>query len=1115
MSRVLKSVILLALGGLLATESLGQVSVLTQHNDTSRTGQNLQETLLNTSTVNVGNFGKLFSLPVNGNIFAQPLYVPALTISGATHNVVYVATAQNNVYAFDADSGNTTPLWTVNLGTPVPSQNICSTDPTECPYTDVIPVIGILATPVIDLVGETIYVVANTIDTSGDYHFKLHALSLTTGAEKFAGPMEITANEFVPFTELCRPGLLLANGTVYMAFGSVGDFPTWHGFVMAYNENTLQQVAVYNSTPQNNDVGGAGIWLTGNGLVTDASGDVYAITSNGNFDVNTGGQDYGSAYLKLSGTTLAVLDYFVPYNQASMNPESDNLDLGTGGPLLIPNTTLLVGGGKDAVLRVVNTTAMGEYNSMQNNNHQNLIGATNPPIFGSPVYWDSPNLGPLIYMWGQGDYAKAWSYNATTTLLSTTPAMESTFEGTAGWNDQAALSVSANGSTSGTGILWASMPYSGISNPGPVPGILYALDATNLQTVLWTSQLNSARDAVGNYAKFVPPTVVNGKVYLATFSGELVAYGLNPPASTQISFVQVNSATPQSATSSVTVPLNAAQSAGDLNVVVVGWNDTTATIQSVTDNLGNQYLLAAGPVKGTGLTQSIYYAQNILGGSNSVMVTFSKAATFPDVRVLEYSGAETANSVDVVASASGNSASANSGSATTTAANDLIFGANTVATGNLSAGTNFTPRIITSPDSDLAEDMNAATAGSYSATATLVSSGPWVMQMVAFKANGTTSAPTITTISPNSGSINGGTAVTITGTNFVSGATVTFGGTAGTNVTVVSGTSITATTPAHAAGAVNVVVSESSGSATLTNGFTYVSSPPTVTAVSPNSGSTSGGTAVTITGTNFVSGATVTFGGTAATNVTVVSSTSLTATTPAHAAGAVNVVVTDSNGSGTLTNGFTYSTASISFVQVASATPQSSQTSVKVSFSQAQTAGDLNLVAVGWNDTSATVQSVIDSLGNSYVLAAGPLKGTALTQAIYYAKNILAGSNTVTVTFSKAAVFPDIRILEYKGLSTTAPLDVTAGATGTSGSNASVSSGSATTTSANELIFGAGMTNGAFSKAGTSFKAEVITADGDIAEDEVVSVTGSYSATASLGNYGSQKWIMQMVTLKQ
>jgi len=407
MGQASKSLSLLAATYVLVSMSFGQVSVLTQHNDNSRTGQNQQETILNTSTVNVSDFGKLFSLPVDSNIYVQPLYVPNLTIGGETRNVVYVATQMNSVYAFDADSGNATPLWTVNLGTPVPSQDICVTDPPECPYTDVIPVIGILATPVIDAGSGAIYVVANTKDTSAKYHFKLHALDLITGAEKFGGPTEITASGFTPFTQLNRPGLLLVNGTIYLGFGSVGDFPTWHGFVMAYDATTLQQVAVFNSTPQNNVGGGAGIWQTGNGLVADASGNIYAITSNGNFDVNTGGQDYGSAYLKLSGSTLSVQDYFVPYNQSYLNPETNNVDLGSGGLLLIPNTTLLVGGGKDAVLRVVDTTNMGKFNSVQDSNRQDIIGATNPPIFGSPVYWDSPNLGPLIYMWGHGDYAKA------------------------------------------------------------------------------------------------------------------------------------------------------------------------------------------------------------------------------------------------------------------------------------------------------------------------------------------------------------------------------------------------------------------------------------------------------------------------------------------------------------------------------------------------------------------------------------------------------------------------------------------------------------------------------------------------------------------------------------
>jgi hypothetical protein len=534
MSQTSKAAFLLALSSLLVSVSFSQVSVLTQHNDNSRTGQNLQETILNTSTVNVHNFGKLFSLSVDGNIYVQPLYVPNLTIGGTTRNVVYVATAQNSVYAFDADGRTAMPLWTVNLGTPVPSQDICVTDPVECPYTDVIPVIGILATPVIDPVSGTIYVVANTKDTSANYHFKLHALDLITGAEKFGGPTEIAAPGFNPFTQLNRPGLLLTNGTIYLAFGAVGDFPTWHGWVMAYDASTLQQAAVFNSTPQNNAVGGAGIWQTGNGLVADAGGNIYAISSNGNFDVNTGGQDYGSAYLKLSGSDLSVLDYFVPYNQSYLNPEHNDVDLGSGGPMLIPNTTLLVGGGKDAVLRVVDSANMGKFNSVQDSNLQNIIGATKPPIFGSPVYWDSPNFGPLIYLWGQGDYAKAWSFDAGTSLLSTTPAMQSTLLGTAGWDDQSALTISANGNMAGAGILWASMPLSGISDPGPVPGILYAMDATDLTKELWDSQMNASRDSVGNYAKFVPPTVANGKVYLSTFSNQLLVYGPNPLGSSPV-----------------------------------------------------------------------------------------------------------------------------------------------------------------------------------------------------------------------------------------------------------------------------------------------------------------------------------------------------------------------------------------------------------------------------------------------------------------------------------------------------------------------------------------------------------------------------------------------------
>jgi hypothetical protein len=366
--------------------------------------------------------------------------------------------------------------------------------------------------------------------------------------------------------------------------------------------------------------------------------------------------------------------------------------------------------------------------------------------------------------------------------------------------------------------------------------------------------------------------------------------------------------------------------------------------------------------------------------------------------------------------------------------------------------------------------------------------------------------PTVTSVSPSSGVVAGGTAVTITGTNFVSGATVTFGSAAATNVVVVSSTSITATTPAGTAGAVTVTVTVNGQSGSLTNGYTYVGT-PTVTSVSPNNGPVAGGTAVTITGTNFATGATVTFGGAAATNVVVVSSTSITATTPAGTAGAVTVTVTNiGSQSGGLANGFTYNASvAIGFAQVASSDPQSSTATVSVSYPAAQTAGDLNVVVVGWNDTTSTVQSVKDTLGNTYNLAVGPTVGTGMQQSIYYAANITGGTNTVTVTFSKAAAFPDIRILEYRGVTA---LDVKAGA---SGSSTAPNSGSATTNYANELVFGADTIATTTSAAGSGFTSRIITSpDSDQAEDKIVTSTGSNSATATLT--GAGPWVMQMAT---
>ncbi len=1026
-----------------ALPAMAQVSVLTFHNDVGRTGQNNSETTLTTSNVKVGTFGKLFWRTVDGHIYTQPLYVPNLTVQGKTRNVVYVATQHNSVYAFDADDPTVpAPLWQVNLGTAVPSQDICTisgdTNPGDCPYLDIPPEIGITSTPVIDSLAGLIYVVARTKNTSNNsYHFSLHALDLITGIEKLGGPAEITGHvtgggvassggivTFDPIYHLQRPGLLLLNGVIYIAFSAVGDIGPYHGWLMGYDATSLQQVSILNMTPDGKD---GGIWAAGFGIASDGLSNIFLATGNGNFDANVSGRDYGDSILRISTSSgLTVADYFTPSNQATLF--SSDLDLGSGGPMLLPGTTNLVNIGKDQLLRLVNTapTKMGHFNSGFDADVQQFTAAQSS-YFGGPVYWNSPNNGPVVYLWGPKDPLKAFKY--TGGLFQTTPVSQSTVVNSSGFSNSAALSVSSNSGLVGSGILWSAASFSGTATGPGVPGILRAFDATNLGTELWDSKQNAARDDAGTYAKFVPPTIANGKMYAGSFSGQLLVYGVNPPAASGIRYVQVASSTQTSSTASVSASYPSAQTAGDLNVVVISWSDATSAVQTVADSQGNPYSLAIGPTTGTGMRQSIYYAKNIKTGSNSVTVTFNQSANSPDLRILEYSGVDTTSPLDGSLGANGTSAFADSGFTAFANANDLIIGADITGAKNIVPGSPFTNRALTtSTSSHIVEDRIVNVTGSYHAWAPLLSSVPWVMQMVAFKAGGS-----------------------VTGTG------------------------------------------------------------PVVGGVAPSSGTAAGGTVVTITGANFAAGATVSFGGTAAASVTVVSSTSITATAPAHAAGAVTVTVTNTNGqSGSLSNAYAYTavvTGSIAQVQVNAATPQNPTASVAVNYPVAQTAGDLNVVAVGWNDTTSTVSSVTDTRGNTYALAIGPNTGTGLRQSIYYAKNIAAGANTVTVTFSQAAAVPDIRVLEYSGLDAVTPLDATAGAAGNS---AAASSGNATTTKANELIFGAGMTARHFNSAGTGFTSRIITTpDGDIAEDQIVGSTGSYSATAPLA---SGNWVMQMAT---
>jgi len=508
---------------------VSSVSVLTQHNDLNRTGANLQETELTTTSVASGTFGKLFSRAVDGQIYAQPLYVGG---GIGTHNVVYVATEHNSVYAFDADDmAASAPLWQVNLGTPVPS-----TDMTGC--VDLTPEVGISGTPVIDPASKTLYVVAKT-KVSGAYAQTLHALDTTTGVERPGSPVTLTATvngtgggsvsghiAFDPFRQHNRAGLTLVNGVVHIAFASHCDAGAYHGWVLSYNASTLAPVSQYVTTP-NGTLGG--IWMAGEGLGADPDGSLYFLSGNGTSDTSAG-TNLGMAAVKLkpNATTgqLATSSWFIPWNQSSLN--SGDLDLGSGGAVLIPGTRLLVGGGKEGVLYLLNRDAMGGFQASTAAPHDTQIperwsASGSSRIASSPVYWAGPT-GGRIYVWPVDAPLRSFGLSGSTfEQTGTTGTIPS-----AGGFPGGALSISANGATHGSGILWATRPNAD-ANHNTSPGTLYALDAEDITHVLWNSNGVALRDAIPQYAKFSPPTVANGKVYLATFANALYVYGLNAP----------------------------------------------------------------------------------------------------------------------------------------------------------------------------------------------------------------------------------------------------------------------------------------------------------------------------------------------------------------------------------------------------------------------------------------------------------------------------------------------------------------------------------------------------------------------------------------------------------
>ena len=486
----------------------GTVSMLTYHNDDVRDGANLNETVLNLSNVNSRQFGKLMALPVDGQVYAQPLYLPNLTIGGAQHNVVFVATENDTVYAFDADAGSQSPLWSKHLGTPLQIND----------EEGISPLLGITSTPVIDPTTGTIYVLTDGTE-SGHKVYRLHALDVLSGVEKFGGPVVVTGtvqgdgwdsnNGQITLESSCyqRNGLALnpANNAIYVSFGHCN-----HGWVLAYDKASLQPTAILNVTP---DGAGGGLW-GGTPAIDDSTGDLYLITG---VDLGDPAPDYNDSAMRL-GSDLSVLDYFKPSNEEYLR--DNDVDFGSGSPIIMPNNSSqypheLIGGGKRGVITVMNRDNMGGYQMTDQVIQEVQTGTQqNNNIFSTPTFWN----GTLYFHCAQ-DVVKAYYWYPDTGLISTQPVSQgSIVYGGHGAN----TSISANGTSDA--ILW-DIDTTNAHNGGPA--LLHAYNATNLSHELYDSSQAGGRDTAGPAVKFAVPTIADGHVYVGTAS-ELDIYGLLP-----------------------------------------------------------------------------------------------------------------------------------------------------------------------------------------------------------------------------------------------------------------------------------------------------------------------------------------------------------------------------------------------------------------------------------------------------------------------------------------------------------------------------------------------------------------------------------------------------------
>lgn len=503
----------------LAAPASGQPQILTERYDNNRTGANLGETVLTPASVAQPNFGKIGAWRVAGSVQAQPLYMSGLAIQGVgTRNVLFVATMNDVVYALDADAPGSTPLWSIALTsrtprvTPVPIASIVGANDLN-----IVGNVGITSTPVIDAATGTIYLVARTREGQRTVQ-RLHALDVTTGAEKLGGPVEITASvpgngwgstggtvSFDPLIHNQRVSLALANNQVLIGWGSHEDANAYHGWLMSYDATSLRQTGVFCTSPNGRM---SAIWMSGHAPVIDAKGNAYVMTGNGSWD---GATEFGESFLKFSTTGgIALTDWFTPDNYDDLN--NRDADLGSSGPLLIPNTNALIGAGKDGLFYVLTTGALGHEQS-GNGQIRQILDNGGGEVKGGAVYWNRAGAGASrLYVWTDCTSARAYRWNGSG--FNSTPVAQSQVQSACGASN-GVLTLSANGTDATSGILWSSMVATADGDHGVHHGVLRALNAVTLAEI-WNSDTRT-RDYAGNWPKFSPPVVANGRVYLASF----------------------------------------------------------------------------------------------------------------------------------------------------------------------------------------------------------------------------------------------------------------------------------------------------------------------------------------------------------------------------------------------------------------------------------------------------------------------------------------------------------------------------------------------------------------------------------------------------------------------